>query len=594
MPSNSILRALQARILEAKPGARLPSARELAAEIGVERRKVNQAVDRLIGAGTLRREGYKLFVERPARSEQFTVHLFSPVRKHLDEAGDVVRESGGEPVPSVIAESDALRHGLLSVRKQWTAGVLTWYPRHLDLLEALERDGASVVLCGHVWAGHSHVSGDYTGQSRLAVEHLAALGHREIALVVSRPHDTQRGIVAETREGFRAACEARRLISAHRIHEVFSVRDTEAAWAALEKEPARCTAIICGTVTIAENLLSLLHRVGRAVPADLSLVALSEDPGAAHADPPLTTVAVDEEGMSRIAAWLLCQEISRRLRHPGAIKREGVICEPTLVVRGSTAAPRTPVVEKQSAPARRATKAWADDESERRRQLAKINQRRFTGIEPASCQPLDLSPYVNRGFGPRSSWLGDQPLRHFGAGRHMIHGVPFHVMKGNDPRHSAIVLRSRRARSSGGSDLPLTVDIPVSRAAKSVLFLHAAVWSVRHEPFARYEFQFEGGREEQMDVISYSRGPSTKNLASQWRKESTIQDWHPSYPLFQSARVLPYVVSKDGDPFLYERHLYVCRWMSSAPEAVLTHLRIRALQPEVRATLAVLAITLER
>jgi hypothetical protein len=62
---------------------------------------------------------------------------------------------------------------------------------------------------------------------------------------------------------------------------------------------------------------------------------------------------------------------------------------------------------------------------------------------------------------------------------------------------------------------------------------------------------------------------------------------------FSSERALPFVVTKDGDPLLYERYLYTCRWLNKYPKDRLQTIFIERVTPASEATLAVLGITLE-
>ncbi len=93
--------------------------------------------------------------------------------------------------------------------------------------------------------------------------------------------------------------------------------------------------------------------------------------------------------------------------------------------------------------------------------------------------------------------------------------------------------------------------------------------------------------------MSYTQGPPKKRLERTWRDESSVQDWHPVYPVFKSSRVLPWLVAEKDDPLLYERYLYTCRWVNPHPKKTLECICLRSLLPDTRATLAVLAITLE-
>ncbi len=590
MAEDRLISLVLERIRASKPGARLPSARHFADEAGVSRARMNAAVEHLIGSGALRREGLRLFAGVQRKDESFTIHIFSSEERHLEPARAVVEALGGQGIVHAAPESGGLRRALLEADQTNPDGILMWYPRNLDILEDYEAKGVATVLCGDTWPGHNYVSGDNARIAGLAVHHLAALGHREIALVIRQTRSLFENLVESHESAYRAACTAEGLGDcASRIEVVETDRETRDAWSRLLESANRPTAIVCSDILVARQFTEVARESGVRVPAEVSLLSLMERAEASQCEPPLTTVGMNESMMSRLAAFLLCEEIRLRRNHTASQRRQAVACEPALTIRGSTAPPASGVAQAPPPPRR-----WPDDKKERLKLAAAMNRRRHAGIGPGtSFRPLDLGPHVNRGLTPRSAWLGDQPLRHFEPGNHQIHGVPFLVARGAEKRHSVIVLRSAKARTTGSEPLPLVVTIPVGGTARSIFLLHAAGWTVRHEAFARYEFQYADGCEERLDVVSYTQGPPKQRLERRWREASSVQDWHPGYPVFDSSCVLPWLISEKGDPLLYERYLYTCRWVNPHPEKTLECIRLRSLLPDTRATLAVLAITLE-
>lgn len=591
MPDLDLIDTVLKRTRSSKPGARVPSARQLAEQFGVSRAQMNAVIERLLGAGALRREGRRLFAGVEQTGESFTVHIFSSEEKHLEPARAVVESMGGTGVVHFSAETSGLRKPLLDdVAPSASTGLLMWYPRHLDLLEKYEHEGMAVVLCGDRWPGHSYVTGNRAWNVQTAVDHLVALGHLEIAFVIRETRSLFQNLVEDFSSAYRAACVGKPI--AHRASNISVVeteREMSAYWQHWLESSAPPSALICSDPALAKKLMELAAESGIRIPDELSLIAVADNKITLQCDPPLTTVDIDERTMSAMGAFLLCRELKQRQGNPRLRQRQAIECEPLLTVRGSTVAPRKPAAsDRREKPASR----WSDDEVSRREQAAEINRRTYPGIEEgARFEALDLTPLVNRGFTPRSAWLGDQPLRHFTAGPQTIHGVPFVVARGAERRNSAIVLCSGKVHRSGDHELPSMVEVPVGGRAKSLFILHAAGWIARHEAFARYEFCFADGREEHMDVIPYGQGPEKNRQAKRWCEESTVQDWHPSNPQFTNTRVLPFLVTKNGDPLLYERYLYTCLWVNPHPQTLLKAIRIRSILPDSRATLAVLAIT---
>ncbi len=600
--SKSPTHGLHRMISELRPGARLPSERDLAAQLGVGRTVINRAIRELVGAGTLRREGYKLFLAEVPGERPLDVALVGPDEALLRPAQQLSAEMGAAAVV-VVAEENLHRKALLDLLEHRPDGVLNWYDRHLDVLVQIEARGVPVIVCGHEWAGRSFVTGDFSRKARMAVEHLAGLGHREIAFFGVSTEGIFGPIRAKILEGYREACLRLGFRgSARRVFNPTGDRALRQAWEELCTARRAPTGIIAQDLRTAEGILGLAAAAGLSVPDDLSVVSLHERSGAALTEPPLTTVDVDEGVMSRLAVSLLVAEIRRRHNVSGAPKSRGVVCLPTLTERSSTAAPRVRAKKKLLVAALEdegdlvdRSRRWSDDEHERRAQAARINSRRHEGAggRKTRFEVLDLSGSVNRALGPRSAWLGDHPLRYFDAGEHVIHGIRFRVAQGRNPTHSAIVLRSRKCRTSDGKDLPVEIRIPVGKQAERLFILHAAGWVVRHEAFARYEIVYADGSSESLDVMALGQHRPRSKREKRWREESVVQDWHPSHPVLEPGRVLPWLVTEDGDPYLYERYLYSLRWENPHPRKTIRSLRVLSLKPEIRATLAVLAVTLE-
>jgi len=168
---------------------------------------------------------------------------------------------------------------------------------------------------------------------RMAVQHLAELGHERIGLALG-----QRRFVPVLRklEGFAAACEE--LLgqspeqSASRIqHTLFSVEGGHAAAAGLLD--AGCTAVVCGSDLMAFGVIRAVRQRGLSVPGDVSVVGFDDSPLIAFADPPLTTIRQPVEAMGAAAVNVLLEEISGNPAQRGEF-----VFQPELVVRGSTAA----------------------------------------------------------------------------------------------------------------------------------------------------------------------------------------------------------------------------------------------------------------
>jgi DNA-binding LacI/PurR family transcriptional regulator len=167
----------------------------------------------------------------------------------------------------------------------------------------------------------------------LLVRHLVALGHRKLAYLdaPAMPPAANRleGYFRAVRE---AGCEP----------DVVSVagRDyTEEAGAHAGREllarPSLPTAVMACNDQVAVGALQVLSRAGLAIPADVSLTGFDDSRFAALSSVDLTTARQDprELGQTAVTAAI------RRINKPTAPPALHVI-QPTLVVRGSTGAPR--------------------------------------------------------------------------------------------------------------------------------------------------------------------------------------------------------------------------------------------------------------
>ena len=106
------------------------------------------------------------------------------------------------------------------------------------------------------------------------------------------------------------------------------------------------TAIVAANDLLAIGCFDVLQACGLRCPADVSIVGFNDMPLVAHLQPPLTTVRVPQREIGSVAADLLLQRLSGDLG-----RAREILLEPTLVVRGSTAAPGRPAREAGGAAA---------------------------------------------------------------------------------------------------------------------------------------------------------------------------------------------------------------------------------------------------
>jgi LacI family transcriptional regulator len=178
------------------------------------------------------------------------------------------------------------------------------------------------------------VTDDEAGM-RLAVEHLASLGHRRIGHVAG-PQDVSTG--ALRRAGFKTSAVSAGLPARDIRIETAQAYTREAGRSAalrlLDREPAPA-AIVAANDLLALGIYDALGERGLHCPADVSVVGHNDMPYVDMLSPPLTTVRIAQRTMGNQAARLLLDQIA-----DPAARRERVMLEPGLIVRESTAKPK--------------------------------------------------------------------------------------------------------------------------------------------------------------------------------------------------------------------------------------------------------------
>jgi DNA-binding LacI/PurR family transcriptional regulator len=176
------------------------------------------------------------------------------------------------------------------------------------------------------------VDDDFRG-AQLAVEHLAGLGHRDIALI-----DGGEGAgAAERRAGYRAAMTGAGLSRHIRIEPGDFTEDGGHEGARrLLKGPRRPTAIFASNDQSAVGALNAIIEAGLRVPEDVSLMGYDNTALAALRHISLTTIHQPRNQIGEMAM----KAVVRRIEHPGSPARRHVL-PPKLIIRDTTAKLRT-------------------------------------------------------------------------------------------------------------------------------------------------------------------------------------------------------------------------------------------------------------
>ena len=189
--------------------------------------------------------------------------------------------------------------------------------------------GIPVIVLARKVRGVDTVRSDDAYGATLAVTHLAELGHRN----VTHLSGGRAPGAAERRNGLRRAASA---LGVETTLVDGGLTEREGATAAQSLlQSTLPTAVFAFNDRCALGVVDVLIRAGVRVPEEVSVVGFDDSPlaGLAHVD--LTTVGQDTAALADLAVARAIQ----RIDDPVLVVTDRV-CEPRLVVRGSTAAPR--------------------------------------------------------------------------------------------------------------------------------------------------------------------------------------------------------------------------------------------------------------
>ncbi|MEU4114155.1 LacI family DNA-binding transcriptional regulator [Kitasatospora sp. NPDC028055] len=186
-------------------------------------------------------------------------------------------------------------------------------------------------------AGLSCVDHDFATAGALCADHLADLGHRDIAFIgySNRVYRRHAGYAERTLNGFRARAERRGLRFLHRPCEG-TYESTAGTLARILADRPDTTGFVVQNEAAIGPLLSLLRASGRTVPEDASVIAICPDPLAEQHSPRLTSVTSPKKDLGQVAV----EQVMARITATAAGEQppdQLLLMPPELVVRESTA-----------------------------------------------------------------------------------------------------------------------------------------------------------------------------------------------------------------------------------------------------------------
>ena len=590
-----------------KVGDRLPSERELTRQLGLKHYALNRAMDRLINAGLIERQGYKLFWQGGGKpADGFACDLVvARYSMHLPGYLKVAREAG---VTLNVHRWTSLDEMLLILRQlpersgeavliDPPAGfpVSAWLP---DAQRLIAR-GMAVVCVGQTAPGISSVLRDYSRALDATVAHLRVCGHRELGLLTDEPLTP---VAIEVAGAWDWICRKHGCTpSAKRIHYEHSTRhlreDTSAVADLLTKDWSRATAVVVfSSVDFpVQHLLDELASRGKTVPGDVSLIFLGEQRGLHTTTPPMSVATFDTTTLQE-TAFHLAQRTARKLRGVGVPPLP--VCmrmDSVLQLRGSILRKTPPAAAVPPSPVTR-----KPDRQDPARTFAPRPYPLAAVADSSRLTKVNLSSFMNRPLHYRRGWLGDLPLKNFPPGEHLIHAVPFDVLGG--PKRAdcgAIVFRSIVNTRGKSCELPVRLRIPLRGKISAAWFLHGCGYAKPLHPFATYTFRGEKKIVGSIPLVSLG-APAPDSVPRQTSKTiqplaANIQDWWPDFPHqdFPDARMVPVQGHGETDAIEPCVYLYTLQWINPTPAVPITHLEI-TVDPTQSTTLGLLGLTLLR
>lgn len=248
---------------------------------------------------------------------------------------DRLEQAGYTPlIANTDNDRERERNDLEAMRARQVDGVITATARvDHDVLDEMNASGLPIVLVlRRLDSPMPSATADDEKGARLAVTHLAGLGHTRIAYLGGPPEV----YTAKARwAGFQGGmAEAGLAIddSLVRFGTAFTEPEGERLCRELLAGSERPTAIVAGNDLMALGCYDVFAAVGIGCPADISVIGFNDMPFAERFQPPLSTIRVPQYEMGTSAADLLLERLGRADAAP-----RHVLLEPELVVRGSTA-----------------------------------------------------------------------------------------------------------------------------------------------------------------------------------------------------------------------------------------------------------------
>jgi LacI family transcriptional regulator len=192
----------------------------------------------------------------------------------------------------------------------------------------------TVAIAGHAFVeGVTNIVLDHKLAARLALEHLKGLGHEDIAFIKGQTLSSDSGVrwsaICEVAQEMNIRIRPELTVQLEGTDSTPGIGYPFAKQLLARKQPF--TALFAYNDISAIGSIWAFHEAGLRVPEDISVLGFDDIPGAAYANPGLTTVRQPLLRMGQIAAQTVVDLIEGRGEYVPEIA-----IEPELVVREST------------------------------------------------------------------------------------------------------------------------------------------------------------------------------------------------------------------------------------------------------------------
>jgi DNA-binding LacI/PurR family transcriptional regulator len=257
---------------------------------------------------------------------QFASSVVTTARQHRHDVLLVTADEGPGGLRRIAAS--AMVDGLIVMDVEMR-------DTRVPLLRELDRPSVLIGFPAEP-SGLTCVDLDFFRAGAACVEHLADLGHRDVALIgpPRAVYERGTGFAHRTMAGFRDAADRRGIRAvAVACEETFDAVQRQVGH--LFDERPSVTGLVVHNEAAVGHVLALVRGLGRSVPDDLSIVAICPDEVAERNTPALDSVLIPAEEVGTRAVDLLMRKIE------GTSAPDASLLSPRLTTRASTAGART-------------------------------------------------------------------------------------------------------------------------------------------------------------------------------------------------------------------------------------------------------------